>query len=349
MKKPIIVLTGPTAVGKTEISIELAKAAGGEIISADSMQVYKQMDIGTAKIKKEQMQGVTHYMIDEWNPDEEFNVMIFQKRVKEIMEDIYNRGKIPILVGGTGFYIQAVLNDIAFTKEKQGDEKVDMTTDDAQITNSTSVMLTTVAGDDYAIGYVSLGSLNDTVKALKIDGEEATEQNIKDGKYKICRPFNIATKKGADNEVAKDFIAYIMSKEGQQVISDNGYIGDDSAEAYAGSKPSGKAVVGGSSSVSPVMEKLIEAYKKVNTGAEIELQTTDSTTGMTSAIDGSYDIGMASRELQDEEKDKLDSQVIATDGIAVIVNKNNTTDELSSDQVKTIYTGDATTWDEVVK
>ena len=234
-------------------------------------------------------------------------------------------------------------------EEKKDGEKVDMTTDDAQITNSTSVMLTTVAGDDYAIGYVSLGSLNDTVKALKIDGEEATEQNIKDGKYKICRPFNIATKKGADNEVAKDFIAYIMSKEGQQVISDNGYIGDDSAEAYAGSKPSGKAVVGGSSSVSPVMENLIEAYKKVNTGAEIELQTTDSTTGMTSAIDGSYDIGMASRELQDEEKDKLDSQVIATDGIAVIVNKNNTTDELSSDQVKTIYTGDATTWDEVVK
>ena len=234
-------------------------------------------------------------------------------------------------------------------EEKKDGEKVDMTTDDAQITNSTSVMLTTVAGDDYAIGYVSLGSLNDTVKAVKIDGEEATEQNIKDGKYKICRPFNIATKKGADNEVAKDFIAYIMSKEGQQVISDNGYIGDDSAEAYAGSKPSGKAVVGGSSSVSPVMEKLIEAYKKVNTGAEIELQTTDSTTGMTSAIDGSYDIGMASRELQDEEKDKLDSQVIATDGIAVIVNKNNTTDELSSDQVKTIYTGDATTWDEVVK
>ena len=234
-------------------------------------------------------------------------------------------------------------------EEKKDGEKVDMTTDDAQITNSTSVMLTTVAGDDYAIGYVSLGSLNDTVKALKIDGEEATEQNIKDGKYKICRPFNIATKKGADNEVAKDFIAYIMSKEGQQVISDNGYIGDDSAEAYAGSKPSGKAVVGGSSSVSPVMEKLIEAYKKVNTGAEIELQTTDSTTGMTSAIDGSYDIGMASRELQDEEKDKLDSQVIATDGIAVIVNKNNTTDELSRDQVKTIYTGDATTWDEVVK
>ena len=232
-------------------------------------------------------------------------------------------------------------------EEKKDGEKVDMTTDDAQITNSTSVMLTTVAGDDYAIGYVSLGSLNDAVKALKIDGEEATEQNIKDGKYKICRPFNIATKKGADNEVAKDFIAYIMSKEGQQVISDNGYIGDDSAEAYAGSKPSGKAVVGGSSSVSPVMEKLIEAYKKVNTGAEIELQTTDSTTGMTSAIDGSYDIGMASRELQDEEKDKLDSQVIATDGIAVIVNNKNSMNDITTDQVKDIYTGEITEWSDL--
>ena len=134
-------------------------------------------------------------------------------------------------------------------EEKQSDgTKVDMTTTDAQITNNTSVMLTTVAGDEYAIGYVSLGSLNDTVKALKIDGEEATEQNIKDGKYKICRPFNIATKKGADNELAKDFISYIMSKEGQQVISDNGYIGDDSAEAYAGTKPSGNVVVGVTSS-----------------------------------------------------------------------------------------------------
>ena len=234
-------------------------------------------------------------------------------------------------------------------EEKKDGEKVDMTTDDAQITNSTSVMLTTVAGDDYAIGYVSLGSLNDTVKALKIDGEEATEQNIKDGKYKICRPFNIATKKGADNELAKDFISYIMSKEGQQVISDNGYIGDDSAEAYAGTKPSGKVVVGGSSSVSPLMEKLIEAYKKVNPNADIELQTSDSTAGMTSTIEGSYDIGMASRELKDDEASELEATVIATDGIAVIVNKANTADELSADQVKSIYVGDVTTWDEVSK
>ena len=236
-------------------------------------------------------------------------------------------------------------------EEKDADgNKVDNTTEEAIITNSTSVMLTSVASDEYAIGYVSLGSLDDTVKAVSIDGAEATVENIKNGTYTIARPFNIATKKGADNEVAKDFIAYIMSKEGQQVISDNGYIGDDSAEAYAGSKPFGKAVVGGSSSVSPVMEKLIEAYKKVNTGAEIELQTTDSTTGMTSVADGICDIGMASREVKEEELAKgLKATVIATDGIAVIVNKANTLDDITSDQVKSIYVGDALSWDEIIK
>ena len=229
-------------------------------------------------------------------------------------------------------------------------EKVDMTTQEAQITNSTSVMMTTVAGDDYAIGYVSLGSLNDSVKAMKIDGAEATAENIKSGTYKVSRPFNIATKEGADNAVAEDFINFILSEEGQKVVADNGYISLDEAKPYEGSAPEGKAVVGGSSSVSPVMEKLIEAYKAVNDKAEIELQTTDSTTGMTSAIDGSYDIGMASRELKDTETSEgLVPQVIATDGIAVIVNKNNTTDELSSDQVKSIYTGETLTWDEVVK
>lgn len=229
-------------------------------------------------------------------------------------------------------------------------EKVDMTTEEAQITNSTSVMLTTVAGDDYAIGYVSLGSLDDSVKALKIDGAEATAENIKSGDYKVSRPFNIATKEGLDNEVASDFIAFIMSEEGQAVVADNGYIPLDDVAPYEGSAPSGKAVVGGSSSVSPVMEKLIEAYKEVNPNAEIELQTTDSTTGMTSTIDGSYDIGMASRELKDEELGGgLVPQVIATDGIAVIVNKNNTLDELSSDQVKAIYTGETLTWDEVIE
>lgn len=234
-------------------------------------------------------------------------------------------------------------------QEEVDGEKVDMTTEEAQITNSTSVMMTTVAGDEYAIGYVSLGSLDESVKALKIDGAEATAENVKSGDYKVSRPFNIATKKDLDNEVAKDFINYIMSAEGQKVVEDNGYIAVDGAEAFEGTQPSGKAVVGGSSSVSPVMEKLAEAYKEVNPNAEIELQTTDSTTGMTSAIDGSYDIGMASRELKEEESAELDAKVIATDGIAVIVNNNNAMDELSSEQVKAIYTGEALTWDEVVE
>lgn len=234
-------------------------------------------------------------------------------------------------------------------EEKKDGEKVDMTTDDAQITNSTSVMLTTVAGDDYAIGYVSLGSLNDSVKALKIDGAEATADNIENGSYKVSRPFNIAVKKDLDNEVAKDFMAYIMSTEGQEIVSNEKYIPVSDVEAYAGSKPSGKCVVGGSSSVSPLMEKLIEAYKKVNPNADIELQTSDSTTGMTSTIEGSYDIGMASRELKDEEKEKLEGTVIATDGIAVIVNKANPTEEMTSDQVKSIYLGDVLTWDEIAE
>lgn len=235
-------------------------------------------------------------------------------------------------------------------EEKKDGEKVDMTTEAAQITNSTSVMLTTVAGDEYAIGYVSLGSLDESVKAVKIDGAEATADNIKSGDYKVSRPFNVVMKEDSTNEVAKDFLSFVMSKEGQEVVADNGYIPLDNVEAYAGSAPAGKAVVGGSSSVSPVMEKLIEAYKAVNANAELELQTTDSTTGITSCADGSYDIGMASREVTDEELAQgIAANVIATDGIAVIVNKANTTDDMSSDQVKAIYTGEALTWDEVAE
>lgn len=232
---------------------------------------------------------------------------------------------------------------------KEGDEKVDKTTEEAQITNSTSVMMTTVAGDEYAIGYISLGSLDDSVKAVKIDGAEATAENVKAGTYKVSRPFNIAVKPDLDNEVAKDFITFILSTEGQAVIEDNGYIALDDTEAYAGTKPSGKAVVGGSSSVSSVMEKLIEAYKEVNPNAEIELQTSDSTTGMTSTIDGNYDIGMASRALKDEEAAELEGTVIATDGIAVIVNNSSPVEELSTEQVFAIYTGEALTWDEVIE
>ena len=235
-------------------------------------------------------------------------------------------------------------------EEQEDGEKVDMTTEAAQITNSTSVMLTTVAGDEYAIGYVSLGSLDDSVKAVKIDGAEATADNVRSGDYKVSRPFNIATKSDLNNPTADDFIAFIMSEEGQAVVAEEGYIPLDGVEAYAGDAPAGKVVVGGSSSVSPVMEKLIEAYAEVNPEAEIELQTTDSTTGMENAIAGSYDIGMASREVKDEElAEGLEAQVIATDGIAVVVNNANPAEDLTSDQVKAIYTGEALTWDEVTE
>ena len=235
-------------------------------------------------------------------------------------------------------------------EEKQDDgTKVDMTTTDAQITNNTSVMLTTVADNEYAIGYVSLGSLNDSVKALKIDGAEATAENIENGSYKVSRPFNIAVKKDLNNKVAKDFMSFIMSTEGQKVVADEKYIAVADVKDYAGTKPSGSCVVGGSSSVSPLMEKLIEAYKAVNPNASIELQTSDSTTGMTSTIKGSYDIGMASRELKEEEAAELEPTVIATDGIAVVVNNANPLDELSADQVKDIYVGNVSTWDEITK
>ena len=235
-------------------------------------------------------------------------------------------------------------------EEKDADgNKIDNTTEEANITNSTEVMLTSVAGDEYAIGYVSLGSLNDTVKALKIDGAEATAENIKAGTYKIARPFNIATK-GEVSDIAQDFINYIMSDEGQKVIEDNGYISQGSNGAFTSDGSTGKIVVAGSSSVKPVMEKLIEAYKAINKDAEIELQESDSTTGMIAAMEGTCDIGMASRELKDSETEGgLTAQVIAMDGIAVVVNNSNPMDEMSSDNVKDIFTGAVTTWDEVAK
>ena len=224
----------------------------------------------------------------------------------------------------------------------------DMITLDAQTTNSTSVMMTTVSENEYAIGYISLGALDESlVKAIKIDGVDATAENIENGTYKVSRPFNIAVSNNLDNPVATDFISFIMSTEGQAVVSEEGYIPVADVTDYAGSAPEGSCVVGGSSSVTPLMEKLIEAYAEVNPNASIELQQSDSTTGMTSAIEGSYDIGMASRELKDEEAAELTGTVIATDGIAVIVNQNNPTEDMSVDQVKSIYLGDVTTWDAI--
>jgi len=232
-------------------------------------------------------------------------------------------------------------------KDESG-KKVDYTVSSADISNSTAVVMTSVAGNEQAIGYISLGSLNDTVKALDIDGAAATVENIKNGTYKIARPFNIATK-GDISEIAQDFINFILSTDGQKIVEENGYISSVSnAKAYSGTKPTGKVVLAGSSSVTPVMEKLKEEYIAINPNVTIEVQMSDSTTGMTGAIDGVCDIGMASRELKSSELEKgLTPIVIAMDGIAVIANTKNETSGLTSEQVKDIYTGKITKWSEL--
>ncbi len=259
-------------------------------------------------------------------------------------------GAITVLSREDGSGTRGAFIELFGIEQKDADgNKVDNTIDSAEITNSTSVMMTTVAGNKNAIGYVSLGSLDESqVKAVLIDGAQATAENVKDGTYKVSRPFNIATK-GEPTGLAKDFIDYILSEEGQAVVEENGYVSEGNTGAYAGEKPEGKITVGGSSSVTPVMEKLKEAYAAVNPNATIEVQQSDSTTGMTSTIDGTYDIGMASRELKDEEAAELNGQVIALDGIAVIVNKENTIDELTTDDVLNIYTGATTDWSEIAQ
>ena len=258
-------------------------------------------------------------------------------------------GSINVVSREDGSGTRGAFVELFGVEEEVDGEKVDNTTADATVTNNTSVMLSTVAQDPNAIGYVSLGSLSDDVKAVKIDGAEATAENIENGSYKVSRPFNIVTKDGL-SDVAQDFINYIMSKQGQEVVADEGYIPVDTTTDYTASGLSGKVTVSGSSSVSPVMKKLSEAYKKLNADVDIELQTSDSTTGVSNAIEGISDIGMASRDLKDSETSEgVTATVIATDGIAVIVSNDNSVDELTTDQVKQIFTGEITSWDEVTE
>ena len=260
----------------------------------------------------------------------------------------FDAGKqIDVISREDGSGTRGAFVELTGVEQKIDGKKVDMTTEDAQITNNTAVMMTTVAGDTYAIGYISLGSLNDSVKAVKVAGVEATAENVKSGAYKVARPFNIAWKEDALSDAGKDFIAYILSSEGQAIVNANGYVGSDDAAAYEAAGVTGKVVVAGSSSVSPVMEKLAEVYMASNTGVEIEIQTSDSTTGMTSAMEGACEIGMASRELKEAEAAELESTAIAMDGIAVIVNNENPVENLSLEQIGAIYTGETTVWNEL--
>ena len=259
------------------------------------------------------------------------------------------KGEISVISREEGSGTRGAFIELFGIEEKDDSgEKIDNTTEDAQVTNNTSVMMTSVAGNPQAIGYISLGSLDDSVKALKVDGAEATAENVKNDTYKIARPFNIAITEEV-SEAAQDFISYILSQEGQKIVEDNGYISVAAdAAAYAGTKPSGKIVVAGSSSITPVMEKLKEGYEAVNPNAEIEIQQSDSTTGMESTINGICDIGMASRELKDSETEAgLKGQEIALDGIAVIVNNENSMSDITTDQVKDIYTGEITEWSDL--
>ena len=257
-------------------------------------------------------------------------------------------GQINVVTREDGSRTRGAFIELFGLEEKNSDgEKVDLTTQNAIVTNSTSVMLTTVAEDGSAIGYASLGSLNDSVKVVDIDGAEATVENIKDGSYKVSRPFNIVTKDDT-NEAAKDFINFILSSEGQAIVEKSGYIPLDDNGSYKSSVNSGKVVISGSSSVTPVMEKLKEAYAKVNPDVTIEIQQSDSSTGVANTVDGTADIGMASRELKDtEEKEGVTATVIAMDGIAVIVNDKNEVDDLTSEQVKDIFAGDTTSWEDL--
>ena len=241
----------------------------------------------------------------------------------------------------------AFIELLGIEEKNESGEKVDNTIQTAEITNSTSVMMTTVAGNPDAIGYISLGSLNDTVKALKVDGVEATAENVKNGTYKVSRPFNIATKEGV-SEVAQDFIKFIMSPDGQAIVEEEGCVSKEAGEAYTPSGMSGTINISGSSSVTPAMEALKEAYVALNPDVTINLQQSDSTTGMNDAIEGVSDIGMASRELKDSEIEAgLTPTVIALDGIAVIVNNENTVEDITADQIKGIYTGEITDWSEI--
>ncbi|MGN0494476.1 MAG: substrate-binding domain-containing protein [Acutalibacteraceae bacterium] len=256
---------------------------------------------------------------------------------------------ISVLTREEGSGTRGAFIELFGIEQKDADgNKVDKTITGAESTNSTSVMLTTVEGNKAAIGYVSLGSLDETkVKALKIDGNTASAENVKSGTYKIARPFNVATK-GDPTGVASDFLKFILSEQGQKVVEDNGYISEGNNGSYSASNQTGKITVGGSSSVTPVMEKLKEAYIALNPNVTIDVQQQDSTAGMTGAIDGVYDIGMASRELKDSEKEAgLVPTVIAMDGIAVIVNKDNTVEDLTSEQILKIYTGEITLWSEI--
>ncbi|MBF0578794.1 substrate-binding domain-containing protein [Erysipelotrichaceae bacterium RD49] len=224
----------------------------------------------------------------------------------------------------------------------------DLVRPDAEVTNSTAVMMTTVGQNPNAIGYISLGSLNDSVKAVSIDGVTPSVETIRDGSYSISRPFLIVEKEDAANDLAQDFTTYILSTDGQNVVEKAGYVPLQTNDTYTPVSIEGSLTVGGSSSVTPVMEKLAEAYQKENPAAEVVVMQSDSSTGASSTVEGVYDLGMLSRELKENEKSSgLKSTIIANDGIVLIVNPANSVGDLTREQVASLYKGEVTNWSDL--
>ena len=220
---------------------------------------------------------------------------------------------------------------------------VDHTSSEADIANGTSVVITSVSGNIYAIGYISLGSLNDTVSAISIEGVPATPENVQNGSYPIFRSFNLAVRELSD--VAQDFLDFVLSAEGQAIVAAGGYIiVDADAPAFTGGGVSGNVVVTGSTSVAPVMERIAEAYMAVNTNANVEVHSSGSGAGITGARDGTADIGMASREIRPNELEYVSSITVAHDGLAIIVNNDNPLEDLSVEEIRQVFMGNIHNW-----
>lgn len=264
--------------------------------------------------------------------------------------DLAKLGQIAVVSREDGSGTRGAFTEITGLLEKNGDQEVDNTTASATVQNSTNGVMTTVAGNPSAIGYISLGSLNDTVKALTLEGVEATPENILSGDYKLARPFLLVTKgEPKEGSLEADFIKFALSKDGQAIAEQEGYVKNEKAEDYKPGNVSGEITVAGSTSVTPLMEKLVEAYKKVNSGANIQIQSNGSSAGITAAAEGTAQIGMSSRELKDEEKTNVQGIVLAQDGIAVIVNKENPAKDITMEQIKNIFNGSMAAWGDLAK
>ena len=264
--------------------------------------------------------------------------------------DLAKLGQIAVISREDGSGTRGAFTEITGLVEKNGDQEVDNTTASATVQNSTNGVMTTVAGNPAAIGYISLGSLNDTVKALTLEGVEPTAENILSGEYKLARPFLLVTKgEPKEGSLEADFIKFALSKDGQAIAEQEGYVKNEKAEDYKPGNVSGEITVAGSTSVTPLMEKLVEAYKKVNSGANIQIQSNGSSAGITAAAEGTAQIGMSSRELKDEEKTNVQGIVLAQDGIAVIVNKENPAKDITMEQIKNIFNGSMAAWGDLAK